>query len=204
MELPSSFQIELSQAVNCLVKGGVVVFPTDTLYGLGADISNGPALTRIYNIKGRPQQMALPVLVSDWNQVLSITNGMSDAGYHLAELYWPGPLTLVAHKSPNLSRLVTGGLDTVAVRQPDHWVPLHLAAELGPITGTSANLTGQPDLLNIDAIQGQLGSMVDLFIKCGPTPKGTSSTVVDITTEIPLLIREGALPFTEVLAVCGL
>ena len=189
--------------MDCLEKGGVIVFPTDTLYGLGADISNEVALTRIFEIKGRPSQMALPVLVSDWSQALTITNGMSEAGYRLAKHFWPGPLTLVAQKSRDLSDLVTGGLDTVAVRQPDHWVPLRLAVELGPITGTSANLSGGPDLLSIDAIQGQLGPTVDHFVRCGPPPKGTSSTVVDITTGTPRLIREGALPFTELLAVCG-
>lgn len=199
----SSCQTELSQAVDCLRKGGVIVFPTDTLYGLGADISNERALKRIFDIKGRPPQMALPVLVSSWHQALTITDSMSETGYRLAKHFWPGPLTLVARRSPNLSDLVTGGSDTVAVRQPDHPVPLRLAAEVGPITGTSANLSGGPDLGSIDAIEGQLGPMVDYLVRCGPSPRGTSSTMVDVTSETPRLIREGALPFTEVLAVCA-
>ena len=199
----SSCQTDLSRAADCLRKGGVIAFPTDTLYGLGADIGNERALKRIFDIKGRPPGMALPVLVSSWQQALTITDGMTEAAYRLAKRFWPGPLTLVARRSDNLSYLVTGGSDTVAVRQPDHRVPLWLAVEVGPITGTSANLSGGPDLGSIDAIDAQLGPMVDYLVRCGTVPRGTSSTVVDVTSETPRLIREGALPFTEVLGVCA-
>ncbi len=198
----SACKRELGKAVTCLQKGGVIAFPTDTLYGLGADIRNEAALRRVFDIKGRPEQMALPVLVSSWQQALTVADGIPAAGCRLAEHFWPGPLTLVVNRSPGLSHLVTGGRDTVAIRQPDHWVPLRLAEAVGPITGTSANFSGGPELLNVDSIEAQLGPLVDHILRCGPPPRGTSSTVVDVTSGTPRLIREGALPFGEVLQAC--
>ena len=196
----------LAEAVRCLRSGGVVAFPTDTLYGLGADVGNESALQRIFDIKGRPEGQALPVLVADWEQVGAVTRDLKgrshEAGLRLARAFWPGPLTLALLKSPTLSRLVTGNWDTVAVRMPNHWAPLMLAGELGrPITGTSANRSGEPDLTSIADIEANLGGMVDFLVKEGPPPRGTPSTVVSLVGDVPALIREGAIPFAEVLRV---
>ena len=194
-------QDEVEKAVRLLRNGGVVVFPTDTLYGLGADVFSVSALERIFSIKGRPANMALPVLVADWDQLDAVAEPMTDAVFRLAQRFWPGPLTLVLRCSPQLPTLVTGGASTVAVRMPAHPVALALARLLGrPITGTSANRSGQPDLLDLDGIEFQLGHEVDYIIRSGPVPGGTSSTVVDVTAGEPRLIRQGALPFEQVLA----
>ena len=196
--------IELEQAVRSLNSGGVVVFPTDTLYGLGADVFSLPALQRIFSIKGRPADLALPVLVAGLDQVEAVALPMSSQARRLAQRFWPGPLTLVMRRSPDLPGLVTGGADTVAVRMPDHLVPLALARRLGrPITGTSANFSGQPDLLGLGAIEAQLGNLVDHIIQTGPVPAGTASTIVDVTGDAPQLLREGAISMEEILEAAG-
>ena len=195
---------ELDKAFAALDNGGVVVFPTDTLYGLGADVFSLPALQRIFAIKGRPAELALPVLVAGLDQVESVALPMSNRAQELAERFWPGPLTLVMRRSPELPDLVTGGADTVAVRMPAHRIPLALARRLGrPITGTSANLSGQPDLLDLDSIENQLGNLVDYIIRSGPPPEGTGSTVVDITRNEPRLLREGAISLEEIMETAG-
>ena len=195
---------ELDKAFAALDNGGVGVFPTDTLYGLGADVFSLPALQRIFAIKGRPAELALPVLVAGLDQVESVALPMSNHAQELAERFWPGPLTLVMRRSPELPDLVTGGADTVAVRMPAHRIPLALARRLGrPITGTSANLSGQPDLLDLDSIENQLGNLVDYIIRSGPPPEGTGSTVVDITRNEPRLLREGAISLEEIMETAG-
>ena len=191
---------ELEEAVRVLSGGGVVVLPTDTLYGLGADVFSIPALRRIFSIKGRRANLALPVLVADLDQVEAVALPMSGQVRRLAQRFWPGPLTLVMGRSPYLPDLVTGGGDTVAVRMPGHPVPLELARRLGrPITGTSANLSGQPDLLDLSALESQLGNLVDYIIQAGPVPAGTASTIVDVSSDAPQLLREGAISMEEVL-----
>ena len=178
----------------------MVVSPTDTLYGLGADAFSTPALRRVFAIKGRQPDLALPVLVASLDQAWQVVREFPENGRRLAERFWPGPLTLVLPRSLGLPGLLTGGKDTVAVRMPDHWVPLALAEELGrPITGTSANPSGGGDLLNLDEIAARLGREVDYIIECGPPPSGVASTVVDLTTGTPQLVREGALSFEEIL-----
>ena len=196
--------IELEEAVRSLNSGGVVVFPTDTLYGLGADVFSLAALQRIFSIKGRRADLALPVLVAGLDQVEAVAQPMSAQAQRLAERFWPGPLTLVMRRSPDLPGLVTGGADTVAVRMPGHPVPLELARRLGrPITGTSANLSGQPDLLDLSALETQLGGLVDYIIQAGPVPAGTPSTIVDVTGDAPQLLREGAISLQEILETAG-
>lgn len=191
---------DIEQAVRSLKAGGVVVFPTDTLYGLGANVFSVPALERLFTIKGRPAALALPVLVNSTQQAQMVAR-FTVIGSRLAERFWPGPLSLVLPKLDRLPGLVTGGRDTVAVRMPDHAVPLAITQELRvPVTGTSANLSEGPDLHSLDALQAQLGSRVDYITRTGPPPKGTASTVVDVTGDCPQLIREGAIGLDSILA----
>lgn len=199
---------EIEQARDCIAAGGVVAIPTDTLYGLAADATNPDALEKVYEIKGRPSGMALPVLVSGWEQVemVSVVAGPSaELARTLAERFWPGPLTLVLPANPELPPRLTAGLDTIAVRMPDHAVPLALAAGLGrPITGTSANRSGQPDLTDPDKLGQCLGGLVDGIIVSGEPPQGTASTIVAVSDDDLTLLRAGALPFSEVRRAAGL
>ena len=191
---------DIEKAATFLKAGGVVVFPTDTLYGLGTDVFSASALERLFTIKGRPAALALPVLVNSTEQVEMVA-GFTGIGRRLAEQFWPGPLSLVLPKLDRLPGLVTGGRDTVAVRMPHHPVPLALTQKLGgPVTGTSANLSGGPDLRSLDALQAQLGARVDYITRTGPPPQGTASTVVDVTGDCPQLIREGAIGLDSILA----
>ena len=183
-----------------LRSGGVVAFPTDTLYGLGANLFDESALERIFAIKGRPAELALPALLASLEQLEMVTDEFPAVGTRLAELFWPGSLTLVVQKGKRVPDLATGGKPTIAVRIPNHRVPLALASKLaGPITGTSANLSGGPDLESIEEIELQLGSSLEGIIRCGPPPMGIPSTVVDVTSNEVKLLREGAIPAREIL-----
>ena len=191
---------DLEQAVHHLRNGGVVAIPTDTLYALAADVFNTAALDRIFAIKGRSDDLALPVLVSGWDQLEMVAENTPLKTRALAERFWPGALTLVVQKANGLPDRLTAGRPTVAVRMPGHPVPIELINRLGsPITGTSANISGGADLLTLDELSSQLGERVDLIVEKGTTPKGTASTIVDITSGKPRLLREGAISFQQVL-----
>ena len=198
------FQTEISRAVETLSRGGVLAIPTDTLYGLAADALNPDALDRVYAAKGRPADMPLPVLVSGWEHVLQVAAVSPDSELivlRLAETYWPGSLTMVLPAAPGLPQRLTAGRDTVAVRMPDHPVPLALARALGrPITGTSANRSGEPDITDPEELRRILAPRVDGIIVSGPKPVGGASTIVAITGGDVSLLREGVLPYEQVLA----
>lgn len=188
-----------------LRSGGVVVFPTDTLYGLGADAFSVPALDRVFSIKGRPSEISLPLLVSCWDHLETVAGQIPQVAGHLAQRFWPGPLTMVLPKAQCLPGRVTGGRETVAVRMPNHPVALEIIRRLDrPITGTSANRSGQQDLLDIDSIRAELADDVDYIVQSGPQPDGTPSTIIDMTAEVPKLLRQGALPFEQILREAGI
>ena len=190
----------MEQAVRHLKAGGVVAIPTDTLYGLAADVFNPAALDRVFAVKGRSETLALPVLINGWEQVETLAKIVPPQARSLAERFWPGALTLVVLKADRVPDRLTAGGPTVAVRMPSHPVPIELIKRLGgPITGTSANISGGPDATTLEELTAQIGGRVDYIVGSGPEPKGTASTVVDITTDRPELLRQGAIPFDLVL-----
>ncbi len=181
-------------AVEALKNHGVVAYPTDTLYGLGAAFNDLEAVERVFDIKGRPRNAALPLLASSPSDVEQVAVGLPPKAEKLIEAFWPGPLTLVVTAGPDTPDVVTGGRGTVAVRMPDHYVPQELVRRLGcPITGTSANPTGGPDPVTAEDVRKTLGDRVDHIIDGGPAPMGQPSTIIDLTGEKPRLIRAGAL-----------
>ncbi len=198
------FQTEINRAAETLAQGGVLAIPTDTLYGLAADALNHHALDRVYAAKGRPADMPLPVLVSGWEQALRVVRISPQSellARRLAETYWPGSLTMVLPAVPGLPERLTAGRDTVAVRMPDHPVPLALADALGrPITGTSANRSGEPDIIDPDELRRVLAPRVDGIIVSGPKPVGGASTIVAVSGDGISLLREGILLYERVLA----
>ena len=195
---------EIKDSANVVSNGGIIIYPTDTLYGLGADIRNEESLLRIYDIKGRPNDMALPVLVSGWEMVWSISSEVNVIGEKLAARFWPGQLTMVIRADDNLSTVLTGGRGTIPVRQPDHWIAQQIIEQVGnPIVGTSANLSGLPDLVEASDLVSELGDLVDRIITCGLKPFGVGSTVVDITGEQPKLLRETSISIEDIQSALG-
>ena len=185
----------VARAVNTLKHGGLVAYPTDTLYGLGADIFDPEAVDRVFQVKGRPRHEALPVLIGSLADLDRVTGHVPQLLHSFAERFWPGPLTLVLERRPEVPDTVTGGQDTIAVRLPGHAIPRVLAMESGsPITGTSANRSGGPEPRTAQEVQDQLGDGVDLVVDGGRCPGGVASTILDLTTDPPFVVRQGAIP----------
>lgn len=195
MDLPQ----EIPRAIEVLRRGGVVVFPTDTVYGLGAHIFLPRAVEKVFELKGRSRYQPLPVLVGSLDQAAGLALSLPPGAVALAERFWPGALTLVLVALETVPELVTAKSGKVAVRVPHHPVPLALIEGLGaPITGTSANLSGQPPARTAEEVKGQMRERVDLVLEGGPPPGGRESTVVDLTGKAPLVLRVGAIPQEEI------
>jgi len=204
-KLSSSTRQQVEQAISILKQGGIVAFPTDTVYGLGACISIPQAVERIYQVKERPRSMALSLLLADKSQIGEVAEPVPPIAWLLADKFLPGALTMVLPRAKSVPDIVTGGGATVAVRIPAHPVPVALARGLGaPIVGTSANLSGKPSSLTAEEVYAQLGGKVDLIIDGGRCPGGKESTIVDLTGEAPVLLREGAISREELEQVCGI
>lgn len=203
-QLTDALERQVALAVDLLRQGGVVAYPTDTLYGLGADAFNEAAVERVFVIKGRPHGMPLPLLLADADALAQVASETPPLARVLAERFWPGALTLVIPRSPKVPELVSGRGWKVGVRVPDHPVPRELARRLGaPITGTSANKSGGPDPRTAEDVRRQLGETVDLVIEGGDPPAGQPSTVLDLTGPSPRIVRAGAITKHELEAVCG-
>ncbi len=199
--LSASIQEQVKKGVSILKEGGVVAFPTDTVYGLGASIATDFAVEKVYRIKERPRNMALPLLLADISQLNEIAISIPASARLLADKFWPGPLTLVLLKSDSVSNIVSGG-KTIAVRIPAHPIPTALARGVGTaIVGTSANLSGQPNTLTTEEARNQLGNKVDLIIE-GECPGGRESTVVDLSGESPVILRPGAISTEALRQIC--
>ncbi len=197
---PLTRQIE--EAVEILKDGGVVAFPTDTLYGLGAAISSVKAVEKVYAIKRRPLDQPLPVLLARVDQLQEVALDLSSMALCLAGRFWPGALTIVVKRSERVPDIVTAGGGTVAVRVPDHPVAQALIRGAGPITGTSANLSGLPPATTAAEVRRQLGDTVDYIIEAGPAPRGIESTIVDATGRVPVIVREGAVTSKDIERAC--
>jgi len=194
---------QIARAVRILKKGGVVAFPTDTLYGLGANAFDEDAVLKIYEIKSRPRDLALTLLLADIAQIKVVGDDIPKLAWELAERYMPGALTIVVKKSKAVPYAISGERDTVAVRVPNHPIPIALISGLGaPITGTSANLSGAPDPATAGQVHKQLGSRVDMIIDGGRCPIGVSSTILDLTIDPPTILREGTIKRDELTRVC--
>ena len=202
-KLPSEIQAQIERGISILKQGGLVAFPTDTVYGLGASANNQQAVARVYQVKERPWEMALPLLLAHTSQISEVAEAVPPIAWLLADKFLPGALTIVLYKSNSVHDIVTGGGSTVAVRVPAHPIPVALAEDSGPIVGTSANLSGKPSALTADEVCSQFGDKIDLVIDGGRCPGGRESTVVDVTGEVPVVLREGAIPREELEQVCG-
>jgi L-threonylcarbamoyladenylate synthase len=184
----------INRAADVLRAGGLVAFPTETVYGLGADVLNLDAVKKVFEAKGRPSDNPLIVHIAASKQLEDIVDEMPEKGKALADAFWPGPLTLVMKRTILISDLVTAGLETVAVRMPNHSVALALVRALGEgIVGPSANLSGRPSPTTAQHVFDDLRGRVDVILDAGPTTIGVESTVVDVTVEPPVILRLGGL-----------
>jgi L-threonylcarbamoyladenylate synthase len=189
----------LDAAAAVLGRGGLVVFPTDTLYGIAVDPWNHDAVSRLFAAKGRPARLAVPLIAADRAQVIAWVGMLGPAGERLADAWWPGPLTLVLDARADLDPALLGGGTTVAVRVPAHAVAAGLAGALGrPVTATSANPTGGPAPARTADLDPALATAVDLVLDAGPCAGGAASTIVDVRSGAPVLVRAGAVPWERV------
>lgn len=183
----------LRAAALAVRRGELVVLPTDTVYGIGADAFDRDAVDRLLEAKGRDRAMPSPVLVASPNALHDLVADFPEQGWALVEAFWPGGLTLVARHQPSLTWDLGETHGTVAVRMPAHPVALELLAETGPMAVSSANLTTHPSPQDCDAAQGMLGDSVAVYLDGGPTEAAVASSIVDLTGPVPVLKRAGAI-----------
>lgn len=194
----------INQAADVLRQGGLVAFPTETVYGLGADVLNLDAVRKVFSVKGRPPDNPLIVHVAGTKMLDDVVDEIPDKGKMLGEAFWPGPLTLVMKRTILISDLVTAGLDTVAVRMPDHPVALALIRAFGEgIVGPSANLSGKPSPTTAQHVYDDLRGQIELILDAGQTAIGMESTVVDVTVDPPAILRLGGLTRERIEEVIG-
>jgi len=193
----------LERAAGVLRAGGLVAYPTDTVYGLAALPADDAAVERLFAAKGRPAERAMPLLIASPADLASVAADVPEVAQRLMRAFWPGALTVVLRRAPAFRSPAIAG-DTVGVRVPDHPVPRELVWLLGsPITGTSANLSGRPEALTAYDVREQLGDTVDLVIDGGRCPGGRPSTVVDCAVEPSRVLREGAISREELVRAAG-
>lgn len=184
--------------------GGLVAFPTETVYGIGANALNEVALLKIYEAKGRPSDNPLIIHISHVDWLPKYVNGISDKALSLIEAFWPGPLTLVFNKSDLVPSIVTGGLNTVAIRMPKHPVAKAIIDQAGvPVAAPSANLSGKPSPTRGQHVIDDLSGRVDMIVDGGKAYLGLESTVLDVSNEIPCILRPGSITHSMIEAVVG-
>lgn len=189
----------IQEAAKWILNGGVVAVPTDTLYGLAADPFSAAAVARVFLVKGRDAERALPLIAADTEQVVEHLGPLSATGVRLAARYWPGPLTLLVAAPGGLAREVTGGTGRVGVRVPADEVARAICRAAGrPLTATSANVSGEPATADPDLVARTLGDRIDLLIDTGLTRGGAASTIVDATGPDPALVRAGAIGWQDI------
>lgn len=206
--LPPALLARVEAAAAALRRGGVVAYPTETFYGLGALAARGPAVDRLVRVKGRPDGKPLPLLAAGLDQVEAVAL-LPPLALRLAEALWPGPLTLVVPARPGLHPAITGGGGTVGVRVTSSPVAAALARQAGgALVATSANLAGQPPAASAGALDAALVARLDLVLDGGPAPGGLASTVVEVAGEgaaVRLrLLRAGPIPVDAIAAAAGL
>ncbi|MCX9191909.1 threonylcarbamoyl-AMP synthase [Carbonactinospora thermoautotrophica] len=187
----------LQEAAAAVRRGELVVLPTDTVYGIGADAFSPLAVEDLLAAKGRGRDMPVPVLVGSPRALDGLVMMLGEAGHDLIEAFWPGALTIVALHQPTLDWDLGETKGTVAVRMPLHPVAIELLTEVGPMAVSSANKSGQPPATTAEEAEDQLGDAVAVYLDGGPCASRTPSSIVDVTGPTPRLLREGALSFEQ-------
>jgi L-threonylcarbamoyladenylate synthase len=188
----------LEVGVEIVARGGLLVLPTDTLYGVGCDPFNASAVQALFAAKGRGRDLPLPVLVHNWRQAIGLVEEVTEQAQALIAAWWPGPLTLVMREAAGIGWDLGESRGTVAVRMPKQTFALALIQRTGPLAVSSANRSGEPTPTTMAGIVEQLGDDVAVFFDAGPADEGPASTILDLSGPRPRLLREGAIPAGEI------
>jgi len=185
----------LQEAAAIMKGGGVIAYPTETFYGLGVDIRNGHAIERLFKVKGRDFSKPIPLIIGRQEDLTLCTEDIPETGKVLMKRFWPGGLTLIFHASAGINERLTGGTGKIGIRFSGNPVAAGLAQHLsGAVTATSANRSGHKECISAEEVAAHLGDSIDAVIDGGTTPGGLGSTILDVTSEPPLLVRQGVIP----------
>ena len=195
----------ITEAAAIIKTGGIVVFPTRCLYGLGADAFNERAVERLYEIKQRPSQKPILILIEHRTHLKQLVRHVSQSASRIMDLFWPGRVTLVFEALNTVPEFLTAGTGKIGIRQPGHPVAAALVkAFQGPVTGTSANLSGGSGCQQIADLDPRVAQRLELILDAGPLKGGSGSTVVDVTGEVPRALREGEVSIQDILSINSL
>ena len=196
--------LQMEDIVQTLRSGGVIVYPTDTFYGLGAGCFFVKAIQRIYELKGRDWKKPLSIVISDREMLRTVAAAIPPGFFHVIDKFWPGPLTVIMKASPDLPKILLGGGENVAVRLPaSPWLRDLIRTFGFPLTATSANLSGDKDISRPAQARSVFDGRVDLIVDGGTTPGGRPSTILDMTETPPVIRREGVIPGEELKKFIG-
>ena len=193
----------LTSAVSAVKGGGLVVLPTDTVYGIGVDAFNSAAVGALLAAKNRGRDMPVGVLVGSWHTIDGLVYAVPPAARELIRAFWPGALSLVVRHAPSLQWDLGDANGTVMLRMPLHPVAIDLLREVGPMAVSSANISGHPAAVTATDAQAQLGARVEVYLDSGPSPQGAASTIVDVSTAQPRVLRAGPVAIADVARVLG-
>jgi tRNA threonylcarbamoyl adenosine modification protein (Sua5/YciO/YrdC/YwlC family) len=191
----------LREAASTIRRGDLIVLPTDTVYGIGADAFSSTGIEALIAAKGRGRDMPVPVLVGSPSVLHGLVSKFPENGWDLVDAFWPGALTIVARHQPSLQWDLGDARGTVALRMPLHPVAIELLTQTGPLGVSSANKSGRPAATTASEAQDQFGTLVDVYLDGGPTTDSVPSSIIDMTGDAPRLLREGALTFEEIAKV---
>lgn len=200
---PDGRESGLAAAANTVRAGGLVVLPTDTVYGIGANAFDAEAVGALLAAKGRGRDMPVPVLVGSWSSIDGLVQSVSKQARALVEAFWPGGLSLILPQAPSLAWDLGDTRGTVNLRMPLHPVALDLLREVGPMAVSSANRTGNPPPATAQQAQDQLGDSVQVYLDGGPTGEPVASTIVDLTQSVPRVLRQGEVTLDQLTEVLG-
>ena len=193
----------IATATGALKSGRLVVMPTDTVYGIGADAFDGDAVAALLSAKGRGRDMPVPVLVGSWHTIRGLVYSVPDSAHELIRAFWPGALSLVVRQAPSLHWDLGDANGTVMLRMPLHPVAIELLREVGPMAVSSANISGRPAAHTAEQAREQLGDLVEVYLDGGPAEQQIASTIVDLTGPQPRLLRTGPVTVDSIAGVLG-
>jgi len=194
----------IESAAGAVKNGRLVVLPTDTVYGIGADAFDSTAVAALLSAKGRGRDMPVPVLVGSWHTIDGLVLMASRATRDLVRAFWPGALSLVVRQAPSLQWDLGDARGTVMLRMPLHPVAIELLREVGPMAVSSANISGRPPAVNAGEARNQLGDLVEVYLDAGPSAQQAASTILDLTGAEPRILRSGPVSAESIAAVLGL